>query len=208
MFLSFKEIKDRCYIPTHKLVRTIPNVVNGKYEYVDDETLIAGSEEEINQLKESCKNSLFPQSISELSEAEKEQLTDFKPLIENYADEFVINSTDTEQATLKQFNDGYVATIDTALSVGKDEFKAYCLQPGEFATCKTVEIFNIPDDLSVFIQPLLLSDQSKAIISTTAISPGYSGQLDITIYNPSDDVIIFHRGQGILKLSFMQFQKG
>ncbi len=85
---------------------------------------------------------------------------------------------------------------------GKD--KEYTLKPGEYVTIKTIEEFNIPEDLVMYTFPRSTLHRSGVILIATQTSPGYKGPLVFGLKNLSNYEFTFELGARVAHVQFLE----
>jgi len=73
--------------------------------------------------------------------------------------------------------------IKTVAKYESKKVLSYMIKPKEFVLLSSIEVFNIPLDLTVNFKPRTTTFRSGLIIRTGNVAPGYSGKVTFACYN-------------------------
>ena len=87
-----------------------------------------------------------------------------------------------------------------------DEHNAevYCLAPGKYYLCTTMERVNMQRNLVAFILPRSTLFRCGVSLRTAVVDPGYRGILTLGIRNESDHEFALERGSRICQIVFSE----
>lgn len=87
---------------------------------------------------------------------------------------------------------------------GKD--KSFTLAPGEYVLVKTMESFNVPDDLTMHTFPRSTLHRSGVLLIATQTAPGYKGPLVFGLKNVGDCVLEMELGTRMAHVQFSRVE--
>ncbi|MBS3060541.1 MAG: dCTP deaminase [DPANN group archaeon] len=88
------------------------------------------------------------------------------------------------------------------------EEKPYTLKPGEFILGKTIESFDVPDDLAALVVPRSTIFRMGIESSTGFVDPGYQGELVVPMKNVGENPILLKHGMAVVKVIFLEVKGG
>jgi dCTP deaminase len=83
----------------------------------------------------------------------------------------------------------------------------YVLQPGEFILCRSVEYFDIPEDVVGVVVGKSTYARCGLIVNCTPMEPGWTGQLTIELHNASQHAIKVYANEGIAQVMFFRGER-
>ena len=83
----------------------------------------------------------------------------------------------------------------------------YVLQPGEFVLCRSVETFDIPEDVLGVVVGKSTYARCGLIVNCTPMEPGWRGELTIELHNASRHAIKVYANQGIAQVMFFRGER-
>ena len=89
---------------------------------------------------------------------------------------------------------------------GKD--KDFTLRPGDYVLVKTMETFNVPNDLTMHAFPRSTLHRSGVLLLATQTAPGYSGPLVMGLKNLGECTVRIELGARIAHVQFLQVEGG
>ncbi len=87
-------------------------------------------------------------------------------------------------------------------SFGKD--KKYTLNPGEYVTIRTMEEFDVPDNIVMYTFPRSTLHRCGVSLIATQTSPGYRGKLVFGLKNNGDLPFTFELGARVAHVQFLE----
>ena len=92
--------------------------------------------------------------------------------------------------------------IDRAYSTEKIPAEGYVLQPGEYVLVSLKETLTIPTNMTAHIRPRTRFTRLGILVSAQHCNPGYSGVLQLGLYNASPNAVILTPGLKIAQAVF------
>ncbi|OIO27087.1 hypothetical protein AUJ14_00415 [Candidatus Micrarchaeota archaeon CG1_02_55_22] len=89
---------------------------------------------------------------------------------------------------------------------GKD--KSFTLSPGEYVLVKTMESFNVPDNVTMHTFPRSTLHRSGVLLLATQTAPGYKGALVFGLKNLGDCTLELELGTRIAHVQFARVEGG
>lgn len=81
------------------------------------------------------------------------------------------------------------------------------IAPGDFALCRSVEYFRIPDDLMGVVVGKSTYARCGLIVNVTPLEPGWEGHVTIELSNTAPLPIKVYANEGIAQILFFQGQR-
>jgi dCTP deaminase len=79
--------------------------------------------------------------------------------------------------------------------------------PGGFVLCRSVETFDIPEDVFGIVVGKSTYARCGLIVNCTPMEPGWRGQLTIELHNATSHHITVHANQGIAQVMFFRGER-
>ena len=79
--------------------------------------------------------------------------------------------------------------------------------PGGFVLCRSVETFDIPEDVFGIVIGKSTYARCGLIVNCTPMEPGWRGQLTIELHNATSHHITVHANQGIAQVMFFRGER-
>lgn len=89
-----------------------------------------------------------------------------------------------------------------------NETNTIVIKPGDFYLVKTIEIVNIPQNLTASITPRSTTYRSGLFIRTGNVPPGYCGGLTFGLSNEGPATVIIELGARIVHIQFHEVKGG
>lgn len=107
-----------------------------------------------------------------------------------------------EQAILKTGNRG-ILTLDDAPEYETFRREAFYINPKQFVLANTIEMLNIPSDMSARVEGRSSLGRLGLFIQNAGwVDPGFRGQLTLELYNANDIPILLQAGRRICQVVF------
>lgn len=101
-----------------------------------------------------------------------------------------------------------VITFDMPIEYYKVKKKAFLLQPHQFVLATTMEYFNLPDNLTAFVEGRSSVGRMGLFIQNAGwVDPGFEGEITLELYNASDKPILLEAGRRVGQLVFAQLDQ-
>lgn len=84
---------------------------------------------------------------------------------------------------------------------------AITLDPGDFVLCRSVEYFEIPEDIMVVVVGKSTYARCGIIVNVTPLEPGWRGHVTIELSNTNTVPVIVHANEGIAQCLFYQGER-
>lgn len=100
------------------------------------------------------------------------------------------------------------ADIELVASYKEAKRSSIKIKPGEFYLVKTIESFNIPQNLTVNFKPRTTTFRSGLFLRTGNVSPGYTGQVTFAIKNEGPITVTIEMGARFVHAQFEEVKGG
>jgi dCTP deaminase len=81
------------------------------------------------------------------------------------------------------------------------------IEPGDFVLCRSVETFDIPEDVFGIVVGKWTYARCGLIVNCTPMEPGWTGQLTIELHNASQHAIKVYANEGIAQVMFFRGER-
>lgn len=98
------------------------------------------------------------------------------------------------------------AEIDSVYEPKKITSAGYTLEPGEYILVTVAEELNIPVNMAAHIRPRTRFSRLGLLVSAQHCNPGYSGFLQLGVYNASPNAITLTEGLNIAQIVFEELK--
>ena len=96
-----------------------------------------------------------------------------------------------------------IITLDREVSCKTIQTSTYLLLPGQFVLATTVEYFELPDDLTAFVEGRSSLGRTGLFIQNAGwVDPGFKGEITLELYNANRCAIELKAGRRIGQLVF------
>lgn len=96
-----------------------------------------------------------------------------------------------------------IITLDREISCKTIQTDTYLLLPGQFVLATTVEYFELPDDLTAFVEGRSSLGRMGLFIQNAGwVDPGFKGEITLELYNANRCAIELKAGRRIGQLVF------
>ena len=96
--------------------------------------------------------------------------------------------------------------IDSVYEQKELSSAGYTLEPGEYILVTVAEEVSIPVNMAAHIRPRTKFSRLGLIVSAQHCNPGYSGMLQLGVYNASPNAITLHSGLNIAQIVFEELR--
>lgn len=94
-------------------------------------------------------------------------------------------------------------TLDEELEYTRIKSDKYTIEPGEFVLATTQEYFEIPDNLTAFVEGRSSIGRLGLFIQNAGwVDPGFEGEITLELYNASNVPIVLEKGRRVGQLVF------
>jgi len=98
-----------------------------------------------------------------------------------------------------------VLRMDTATEYHSMTAETFLLLPKQFVLATTMEYFQLPDNLTAFVEGRSSIGRLGLFIQNAGwVDPGFEGEITLELYNASDLAIELHAGRRVGQLVFAQ----
>lgn len=98
--------------------------------------------------------------------------------------------------------------IELVQSYKEGEKRSITVRPGEFYLVKTVESFNVPQNLTVNFKPRTTTFRSGLFLRTGNVAPGYKGQVTFGLKNEGPISVTIEMGARFVHAQFFEVKGG
>ncbi len=100
------------------------------------------------------------------------------------------------------------AEIELVEQYVEGETKSFTFQPGDFFLVKTIESFNLPQDLTANFKPRSTTFRSGLFLRTGNVAPGYSGPVTFGMKNEGPIPVTIEMGARFCHVQFEEVKGG
>lgn len=98
--------------------------------------------------------------------------------------------------------------FDHEIEYEKIETNSYLLLPGQFVLATTGEYFELPDDLTAFVEGRSSLGRMGLFIQNAGwVDPGFKGEITLELFNASSQAIELRAGRRVGQLVFAKMDK-
>lgn len=98
--------------------------------------------------------------------------------------------------------------VKTVAKYNPKKLTSYTIKPGEFVLLSSIEIFNIPLNLTVNFKPRTTTFRSGLIIRTGNVAPGYQGKVTFACHNAGVIPVTLELGCRFAHAQFFEVKGG
>lgn len=98
--------------------------------------------------------------------------------------------------------------IELVQSYKEGEKRSITVRPGEFYLVKTIESFNVPENLTVNFKPRTTTFRSGLFLRTGNVAPGYKGPVTFGLKNEGTVLVTIEMGARFVHAQFEEVKGG
>ncbi len=98
--------------------------------------------------------------------------------------------------------------IVSLVQYSASEKRSIIFKPGDFYLVKTIESFNMPDDLTANFKPRTTTFRSGLFLRTGNVAPGYKGPVTFGMKNEGPSTVTIEMGARFVHVQFEQIAGG
>ena len=102
-----------------------------------------------------------------------------------------------------------IIELDQEISYKKIKSDEYVLLPGQFVLGSTIEYFNLPNNLTAFVEGRSTYGRLGLFVQNAGwVDPGFKGTITLELFNASRHAIRLKAGKRVGQLVFAKMEKG